>query len=83
MDSRLSQFVHGLYFDIQTIEGVQSLEIWNGIRESFDSYEKTGLIRNLYKIVIPLVNERCFGRSFDVHSRLAKKHGCRRHPLVP
>ena len=73
MDSRLSQFVHGLYFDIQTIEGVQSLEIWNGIRESFDSYEKTGLIRNLYKIVIPLVNERCFGRSFDVHSRLAKK----------
>jgi hypothetical protein len=73
MDARLTEFVHGLYFDIQTIEGVQPLEIWNGIREIFDPYEKTALVKNLYKIVFPLVNERCFGRPFENHSRLARK----------
>jgi hypothetical protein len=72
MDTRLAQFVHGLYFDIQTIEGVQPLEIWNGIRELFDPLEKTGLVKNLYKIAMPLVNEKCFGQPFDVHSRRAK-----------
>lgn len=73
MDARLSDFVRGLYFEIQTIEGVQSLEIWNGIRELFDPYEKTALIKNLYKIVFPLVNERCFGRPFAEHSRFARE----------
>jgi hypothetical protein len=72
-ETRLPQFVHGLYFDLQTIEGVQPLEIWNGVRESFDPFEKTALVRNLYKIVIPLVNERCAGRPFAEHSRLARK----------
>ncbi len=72
MDTRLAQFVRGLYFDIQTIEGVQPLEIWNGIRELFDPFEKTSLIKNLYKIVMPLVNTKCFGRPFELHSRRAK-----------
>jgi hypothetical protein len=72
-DARLSEFVRGLYFEIQTIEGVQPLEIWNGIREIFDPYEKTALIKNLYKIVFPLVNERCFGWPFMEHSRMARK----------
>ncbi|MFI5368547.1 MAG: hypothetical protein ACHQ1F_06000 [Spirochaetia bacterium] len=70
---RLSEFVRGLYFEIQTIEGVQPLEIWNGIRELFDPYEKTALIKNLYKIVFPLVNEQCFGWPFAEHSRLARE----------
>jgi hypothetical protein len=72
MDSRLAQFVHGLYFDLQTIEGVQPLEIWNGIRELFDPFEKTSLVKNLYKIVMPLVNTKCFGRPFELHARRAK-----------
>jgi hypothetical protein len=72
METRPAQFVRGLYFDIQTIEGVQPLEIWNGVRELFDPLEKTGLVKNLYKIVLPLVNERCYGRPFEVHARMAK-----------
>ena len=72
-ETRLPQFVHRLYFDLQTIEGVRPLDIWNGVREFFDPFEKTSLIANLYKIVIPLVNERCFGRPFDVHSRRAQE----------
>jgi hypothetical protein len=72
MDTRLAHFVHGLYFDIQTIEGVQPLEIWNGIREIFDPFEKTSLVKNLYKIAMPLVNTTCFGRPFELHSRRAK-----------
>ena len=71
--ARLSEFVRGLYFEIQTIEGVRPLEIWNGIRELYDPYEKTALIKNLYKIVFPLVNERCFGWPFAEHSRLARE----------
>jgi hypothetical protein len=71
-ETRLPQFVHRLYFDLQTIEGVRPLDIWNGVRESFDPFEKAALIGNLYKIVIPLVNERCFGRPFALHSRRAK-----------
>ena len=72
-ETRFPQFVHRLYFDLQTIEGVRPLDIWNGVRESFDAFEKTALIANLYKIVIPLVNERCFGRPFALHSRRAKE----------
>ena len=72
-DARLSEFVRGLYFEILAIEGVRPLEIWNGIRELFDPYEKTALIKNLYKIVFPLVNERCFGWPFAEHSRLARE----------
>jgi hypothetical protein len=51
---------------------VLPLEIWNGIRERDDSFEMTRLVKNLYKIVIPLVNERCFGKPFSHHSRRAK-----------
>jgi hypothetical protein len=72
MNTRLAQFVHGLYFDIQTIEGVQPLEIWNGIRELSDPYEKTSLVKNLYKIAMPLVNTKCYGRPFALHSRRAR-----------
>jgi hypothetical protein len=72
-ETRLPQFAHRLYFDLQTIEGVRTLDIWNGVRESFDPFEKTALIANLYKIVIPLVNELCLGRPFDVHSRRARE----------
>jgi hypothetical protein len=68
-DVNLPQFARGLYFDLQTIEGVQPLEIWNGVRESYDPFEKALLLCNLCKIVVPLVNERCSGRPFDVHSR--------------
>ena len=56
-DGRLQQFVRGLYFDLQRIEGVKPLEIWNGVREFFDPFEKANLVKNLYKIVVPLVNE--------------------------
>ena len=73
MDARLAQFVRGLYFDIQTIEGVKSLEIWNGVREKEDPYELSLLVKNLFKVTIPLVNERCFGRPFPVHSRRARE----------
>jgi hypothetical protein len=72
MDTRLAQFVRGLYFDIQTIEGVQTLEIWSGLRERDDPFEMARLVKNLYKIVVPLVNERCFGKPFSLHSRRAK-----------
>jgi len=64
-------FARGLYFELQTIEGVKPLEIWSGLREE-DSFEKAALIKNLYKIVVPLVNERCFGRPFDQHARVAR-----------
>lgn len=73
MDSRPVQFVHALYFELQTIEGVRPLEIWNGVRELFDPYEKTLLIKNLYKIVVPLVNEQLFGRPFQAHSARARE----------
>ncbi|HEY9593631.1 MAG TPA: hypothetical protein VHE79_04080 [Spirochaetia bacterium] len=73
MNNRLAQFVRGLFFDIQTVEGVQPLEIWIGIRETFDPFEMAALVKNLYKIVIPLVNERCYGRPFSLHSRLAEE----------
>jgi hypothetical protein len=70
-DTRRAQFARALYFDLQTIDGVKPLEIWNGFREMEDPYEKAGLVKNLYKIVVPLVNERCYGRPFAEHSRLA------------
>ena len=70
MDSRLAQFVRGLYFDMQTIEGVQPLEIWNGMREKLRSYEMACLVKNLYKIVDPAGERELLrdGRSC-VHSR--------------
>lgn len=73
MSNRLVSFVHTLYFDIQTIEGVKPLEIWNGVREFDDPFEKTGLVKNLYKIAVPLVNEAFFGRPFEQHSRAARE----------
>jgi hypothetical protein len=73
MESRLVAFVHSLYFELQTIEGVRPLEIWNGVREIFDPYEKTLLVKNLYKIVVPLVNEQIFGRPFEAHSARARE----------
>ncbi len=69
--SGLAPFVRELYFELQTIEGVKPLEIWSGFHDAEDSFEKASLIKNLYKIVIPLVNERCFGRPFAEHSRAA------------
>ena len=57
-----------LYFELQTIEGVKPLEIWSGFHDAEDSFEKASLIKNLCKIAIPLVNERCFGRPFAEHS---------------
>lgn len=72
MESRIVRFVHSLYFELQTIEGVRPLEIWNGVREAFDPFEKANLIKNLYKIVVPLVNEKCYGRPFEEHSARAR-----------
>jgi len=71
-DGRLQQFVRGLYFDLQRIDGVKSIEIWNGVREFFDSFEKANLVKNLYKVALPLVNEACFGRPFEEHAAAAR-----------
>jgi len=70
--ARLEQFVRGLYFDLQRIDGVKPLEIWNGVREFFDPFEKANLAKNLYKIALPLVNEACFGRPFGEHAACAR-----------
>ena len=71
-DGRLQQFVRSLFFDLQRIDGVKSLEIWNGVREFFDSFEKANLVKNLYKVALPLVNEACFGRPFEEHAAAAR-----------
>ncbi len=71
-EERLAQFVRGLFFDLQRIDGVKPLEIWNGVREAWDPFELTGLVKNLYKIGVPLANEACFGRPFDEHARAAR-----------
>ncbi len=68
MNVRLTDFVHSLYFEMQTVEGVRPLEIWNGVRELFDPYEKTSLVKNLCKVVVPLVNGECWGLPFDAHA---------------
>ncbi|HUI71723.1 MAG TPA: hypothetical protein VL354_14480 [Spirochaetia bacterium] len=65
---RLDHFIRELFFDLQTIDGVKPLEIWNGFRESDDQIERTSLIKNLYKIALPLANERCAGRAFEAHA---------------
>jgi hypothetical protein len=69
MDNRREQFVRGLYFDMQTVEGVKPLEIWNGVREKHVPQELAYLAKNLLKIVIPLVNEECSGKAFSLHSQ--------------
>ncbi len=73
MAERIPGFVRDLYFSMQTIDGVKSLEIWNGIREFGDPFEKTSLIKNLYKIVVPLVNETFLHRPFELHSLAVKR----------
>jgi hypothetical protein len=73
MDNRTAQFVHTLYFDMQTIEDVLPLEIWNSVREMEDPYEKALLLKNLCKIVVPLVNECCRGRPFERHAVLVRE----------
>ncbi len=73
MDSGLVQFVRGLYFEVQTVEGVRPLEIWNGVREKHDPYEMAHLAKNFLKIVIPLVNEECAGSVFTEHQRRVKE----------
>lgn len=73
MDSSLVQFVRGLYFEVQTVEGVLPLEIWNGVCEKHDTYERSTLVKNLLKIVVPLVNEECAGSLFVEHQRRVKE----------
>jgi hypothetical protein len=73
MDRSLGQFVRTLYFEIQTVEDVKSLEIWNGIRQKVDPFETASLAKNLLKIAVPLVNEACTGRPFHVHARRTKQ----------
>jgi len=65
----LDQFIRELFFDLQTIDGVKPLEIWSGFREAEDQLEKTSLIKNLYKIALPLVNEHCTGQPFGAHAQ--------------
>ena len=72
-DAGLTRFVRELFFDIQTIEGVKPLEIWNGIREFDDSFEIASLVKNLYKIALPIVNETCAGRRFEVHGERMRR----------
>jgi hypothetical protein len=73
MDNRLVQFMRELYFDMQTVEGVKPLEIWNGVREKHEPLEMACLVKNLLKIVIPLVNENCSGTAFSAHSRRVRE----------
>jgi len=73
MDKSIGQFVRTLYFDMQTVEGVKPLEIWNGIRQKRDPFETATLAKNLLKIAVPLVNEQCTGRPFHVHARKTKQ----------
>jgi len=73
MDRSLVQFVRTIYFDIQTVEGVKPMEIWNGIRETLDPFETANLTKNLLKIAVPLVNEQCTGRPFHVHARRTRQ----------
>jgi hypothetical protein len=68
----LARFVRSLYFDMQRIDGVSSLEIWNGLREFDDPREQARLVKNLYKITVPLVNEEIFGRPFETHAMAAR-----------
>ena len=72
-DTGLARFVRDLFFDLQTIDGVKPLEIWNGIRESDDQLEIANLVKNLYKIALPIVNETCAGRRFEVHGERARR----------
>ncbi|HTP58395.1 MAG TPA: hypothetical protein VMM82_05715 [Spirochaetia bacterium] len=68
---RLEQFIRELFFDLQTVDGVKPLEIWSGFREPEDQREKASLIKNLYKIALPLANEQCAGQPFDAHAARA------------
>jgi hypothetical protein len=68
---RLEQFIHELFFDLQTVDGVKPLEIWSGFREPEDQREKASLVKNLYKIALPLANEQCAGQPFDAHAAKA------------
>ncbi len=68
---RLDQFIRELFFDLQTIDGVKPLEIWSGFRESADQLERASLIKNLYKIALPLANEQCAGQPFEAHAAKA------------
>ena len=68
---RPEQFIRELFFDLQTVDGVKPLEIWSGFREPDDPLEKASLVKNLYKIALPLANERCAGRPFDAHAARA------------
>jgi hypothetical protein len=72
MEERLARFIVSLYFDTQRIDGVKSLEIWNGIRERNDPLEKCLLVKNLFKIVVPLVNGEFFARPLPTHGLAAK-----------
>jgi hypothetical protein len=71
-DARRAQFVRGLYFDLQRIDGVKPLEVWNGVREFFDTYEKANLVKNLYKIALPIANAACHGLPFPEHGTKAR-----------
>jgi len=73
MSRSAAPFVRALYFETQTVENVKPLEIWNGIREQHDPLEAASLAKNLLKIAVPLVNERCSGRPFAAHGRLARR----------
>jgi len=68
---RAGQFIRELFFDLQTIDGVKPLEIWNGFREPEDQREMAALVKNLYKIALPLVNEHCAGKPFEAHAAKA------------
>jgi hypothetical protein len=73
MVENIPRFSRALYFDIQSIDGVKPLEIWNGIRELDDHFEKASLIKNLCKIVVPLANEECFDRGFADHAGVVER----------
>jgi hypothetical protein len=72
MEVNLADFSVRLYFDVHRIDGVKPLEIWNGFRELLDPLERAALLKNLIKMAIPLVNERCASMAFPGQARLAQ-----------
>lgn len=71
MEVNLADFCVRLYLDVHRIDGVKPLEIWSGFRELLDPLEKAALLKNLIKMTIPPVNERCASRAFMEQARMA------------
>jgi len=70
MEVDIADFSTRLYFAVHRIDGVEPLEIWSGFRELTDPTERAALLKNLIKMAIPPVNERCASWAFEEQARL-------------